>query len=513
MRLRTKFVLLIGLVIVVSYGITFYRTSAFQHELVVSQIVQQARMLYKQVWMTRKWVAEHNGLFFLKTENVQPNPFLAEPEIKDILGRRYVKRNPAMVTRELSEYVSSMGFFKYRVTTLKPINPANKPNEFERRSLLLFEEGSVETVEIIDTDNGKILRYMAPLYMEKSCMECHGHQGYAVGDIRGGLSVTIPVAWAYESIEQNNKMLLLYGAITILLVGLTIFLLIDFLVVRRLGMLAISMERFPDDDTVEMILPTGNDEVGRLAGDFKELCIRLQDSRQELDQSRKQIFQSEKLAALGRLAAGVAHEVNNPLGGMLNCVKSMREKPEDQGMHQRYLPLLDKGLKSIGHTVSQLLNFGRQDSVKLRKVSVDDLFRESLALIEYGLKNIELQTDFRVAGEYFIDVEALRQVIVNICLNAMQAMPDGGTLTVKTSKTGQVILFTIADTGIGIKKEYLSKIFDPFFTTKDIGEGTGLGLSVTYSLIQRMNGVITVDSRQGVGTSFRIELPLSEERG
>lgn len=511
MRLRTKFVLLIGLVIVVSYGITFYRTSAFQHELVLTQVVNQARMLHKQVLMTRKWVAEHNGLFFLAREDVKPNPFLKEPEIEDTAGRRYVKRNPAMVTRELSEYVAREGFFKYRVTTLKAINPANEPDDFERRGLHLFEEGVPEIIEIESTGEGKNLRYMTPLYVEESCLECHAHQGYKEGDIRGGLSVTIPVDWAYQGIRKNNRMLFLYGIITIFLVGITIFLLIDFLVVRRLGVLARAMDRFPGESDLKVSLPAGIDEIGRLSTNFKKLCSRLKMSQLELDQSREQVFQSEKLAALGRLAAGVAHEVNNPLGGMLNCVKSMQESPDDQNMRERYLELLGKGLMRIGHVVNQLLNFGRQEPALLRKISVDSLIQECLVLLQYGLKNIDLRTDFNAHNEYSLDVESLKQVVVNVCLNAIQAMPDGGTLKVETREVGSSILLKIEDTGIGIEKEDLQKIFEPFFTTKDIGEGTGLGLFVTYSLVQRMNGSIVVESEKDRGTCFRIELPVGKK--
>ncbi len=470
-------------------------------------------MLHKQVLMTRQWVADHNGLFFLETDQAQPNPFLQEPVIEDMLGRRYVKRNPAMVTRELSEYASRLDFFSYRVTTLKAINPANEPDDFERRGLLLFESGASEIVEIENTDSGRVLRYMAPLFVEKSCLACHAHQGYKEGEIRGGLSVTIPIDLAYESIEQNNRMLLLYGIITILLVSLTIFLLIDFLVVRRLGLLARGMDSFPEKSGLDIPLPKGNDEISHLTTNFKELCVRLTTSQQELNQTREQVFQTEKLAALGRLAAGVAHEVNNPLGGMLNCVKSMQEAPDDQSMRQRYLELLGKGLQRIGHIVNQLLNFGRQESVQLRKISVDTVIQECLVLLEYGLKNIELKTDFMVPCEYSVDVEALKQVVVNVCLNSIAAMPDGGTLKVETRKSNSMIVVTITDSGSGIKKEDLPKIFDPFFTTKDIGEGTGLGLSVTYSLVQRMNGTITVNSRQWAGTSFLIELPVSEDRG
>lgn len=500
--------LLISAVVVVSFGITFYRTSDFQQELVLEQAARQARAIHKQIILTRRWVSDHNGLFFLKTETVKPNPFLEHMEIKDEEGRSYVKRNPAMVTRELSDYASREGLFRYRVTTLQPINPENIPDDFERKSLQLFAQGTHEVIEIQNNPSGRTLRYMAPLKVEESCKECHNEKSYVPGDTRGGLSISIPVDWAFNDIAKNNRMLLGIWFITILVVGATIFLLIDLLIVRRLGLLAKAMDLFPVDKERIKYLPVNDDEVGRLSQKLKELCARLVNSQQELDKTREQVFQGEKLAALGRLTAGIAHEINNPLGGMQNCIKSMQESPDDREMNQRYLALLSKGIKRIGETVRQLLNFGRREPLQLRTVLIDDLIKECVALLEYGLKNIELTLDLNLKRPFNVDVESLKQVIVNIGLNAIQAMPDGGKLLVESRESDTDCVLTFTDTGMGMDEEQVQKIFDPFYTTKDIGEGTGLGLFVTYSLVHNMNGMISVESRKGEGSSFKIELPL-----
>lgn len=506
MQLRSKFILLIGLVVVVSYGITFYRTSSFQQQLVFSQTVRQARMLHKQILLTRKWVADHNGIFLLKGPGVESSIFLDDAQISDQRGRQYVKRNPAMVTRELSAYAQREGVSSFRVTSLMPLNPDNAPDDFERSSLLLFQNGVPEASEIQTNGSGKILRYIAPLVVESSCLDCHQHQGYVVGDIRGGLSITIPVDWAFESIANNNKLLLGIGVGTILLVGMTIFLMFEGLVGRRLRMLSTAMERYPEPDEAST-LPSGEDEVGQLADKFKDLCERLTASRLQLDKAREQVFQNEKLVALGRLTAGIAHEINNPLGGMQNCVKSMREDPDDQEMARRYLDLLDKGLVRIGRTVRQLLNFGRREPLRLRRLDVDELIRDCFSLIGHSLKGIDLRLDLNLDKTYLVDSEALKQVIVNIGLNAVHAMPGGGVLRVHSEADDSSIILSFSDTGCGIETENLDKIFDPFFTTKEVGEGTGLGLSITYSLVQRMKGIISVDSDVGQGTTFLIKLP------
>ncbi len=512
MRLRTKFIVFVGLVVLLSYGFTFYRTSAFQHQLVLTQVVRQARMLHKQVLLTRKWVADHNGLFVLMQPGVGPNPFLkADTEIVDTTGRHFVKRNPAMVTRELSEYSAREGNFRYRVTTLKPINPANAPDEFERRSLLRFEqEGISEVVEIQKTDHGTVLRYMAPLYVEKACLECHAQQGYREGDIRGGLSIMLPIDWALDSIHANNQLLLGVCVLTVLVVGAVIFLFFDFLVVRRLGLLARAMDRFPGagNEDQSLVLPGGRDEIGLLAAKFQELCTRLRESQAALDRARERVFQSEKLAAMGRLAAGVAHEINNPLGGMLNCVKTMAENPEDTAMVRRYLALLDKGLHRIAAIVRQLLRFGRRQPLCYRTVDIDELVRECFSFLEFTGKEVELVLDLGLDRPVPVDADALQQVVVNLGLNAMQAMPDGGTLTVQSRIEGDWVVLRFQDTGVGIAAENLSRIFDPFYTTKEVGEGTGLGLSVSYSLVERLGGRISVESTPGQGSCFTVELPV-----
>ena len=222
--------LLISAVVIVSFGVTFYRTSAFQQDLVLEQAARQARIIHKQILLTRRWVSDHNGLFFFKTKDVRANPFLKDMEILDEQGRSLVKRNPAMVTRELSEYADREGLFSYRVTTLKPLNPSNTPDDFERKSLEQFEQGTEEVIEIHAGPGGRTLRYMAPLLVEESCKECHHEKNYVTGDTRGGLSISIPINWAFNEIAQNNRMLLGIWFITILVVGATIFLLVDLLV-------------------------------------------------------------------------------------------------------------------------------------------------------------------------------------------------------------------------------------------------------------------------------------------
>ena len=216
------------------------------------------------------------------------------------------------------------------------------------------------------------------------------------------------------------------------------------------------------------------------------------------------------MAALGQITAGIAHEINNPLGGLRNCVKNMKDAPDDLNLHARYLPLLDKGLFRIETIMRQLLNFGRNNPLQLRAVHIDDEIRECMALLAYRMKNTDLTMDLRVGEAFCFDTEAIKQIVVNIGLNAIQAMPDGGQLRVSSCRRDQRVILEFADTGCGIAPEIIEKIYDPFFTTKEVGEGTGLGLAVSYVLIHKMGGSIAAKSTPGRGSLFHISLPVSE---
>ncbi len=467
-------------------------------------------MLHKQILLTRQWAADHNGLFVLKSKGVEANPYLDLPTVIDTLGQIYYLRNPAMITRELSSYAKRDGLGHFRVTSLNPVNPQNVPDEFEKESLLAFNEGTDEVIDVDVSDVGRVVRFIAPLRVTKSCLRCHSRHGYSEGDIRGGLSITIPISWADNLIRRNIHNLILIGVTSIFFVTVALFLMFESLIVHRISRLTQAMDSFPEDPPEQYLLPSVfRDELDSVSDNFVLFCDRLKRSQDELLTTKALAHMNEKMASLGILTAGIAHEVNNPLGGMLNCVKSMRENPDDREQTERYLPLLDKGLRQIEMTMRQLLNFGRTEPLKARQVDLRILFEECTQLLSYKLKNIDFDTNISISAEYLLDAEALKQIIINIGLNAIQAMPKGGELTINCREKGDEIILIFKDTGIGIAEENLPHIFDPFFTTKGVGEGTGLGLAVTYSLVQRMNGKITVASSPEEGTLFTLTIPVT----
>jgi two-component system NtrC family sensor kinase len=231
--------------------------------------------------------------------------------------------------------------------------------------------------------------------------------------------------------------------------------------------------------------------------------------------TRQQIVRSEKLASLGRLAAGVAHEINNPLTGVLTFAHLLREKPNMDDQDKEDLDLIIRETTRAAEIVRRLLDFSRERPVMIQQLEINEVVRRTVQLIR-NQKSFEGIVIVENMGENLPDIDGdmnrLQQVILNFTLNACEAMPHGGTLTVTTLQVDNEVRLEITDTGHGIKPEVMERIFEPFFTTKPVGQGTGLGLAVSYGIIQQHGGSIEVESEEGKGTKFIIALPVGKPR-
>jgi two-component system NtrC family sensor kinase len=244
----------------------------------------------------------------------------------------------------------------------------------------------------------------------------------------------------------------------------------------------------------------------------KELERRVEERTAELEAAQQQLIQAEKLASIGQLAAGVAHEINNPIGVILGFAQVLLKKtPEESALHKPLATMEREGLR-CKEIVQDLLDFARQNKPHLGRVCLNDAIEAASELMPHH-SNADLVQVFKnydsslppVLG----DENQLQQVFLNLLINAYQAMPDGGELHISSQANDGEVIATIADTGMGIPAEYLNRIFDPFFTTKDVGQGTGLGLSISYGLIEQHGGTIEVESKEGSGAKFVVRLPVA----
>jgi len=224
-----------------------------------------------------------------------------------------------------------------------------------------------------------------------------------------------------------------------------------------------------------------------------------------------QLIQSEKMAAIGQLAAGIAHEIRNPLGIIMNALYDLSEiLPLNNPEVREDLQIAKDEIVRAQEIITNLLEFSRESGAEMEEVSLNDLLRKTLQLMRKYLQtnNVKVVTAFGKVGSCLANQNALRQVFLNLITNAVQAMPQGGELRLRTQrKANKNVLIECSDTGVGIPEHHLHSIFNPFFTTKEPGQGTGLGLSVVHSIVKRYQGNITVQSKPDAGTTFLIELP------
>ena len=227
------------------------------------------------------------------------------------------------------------------------------------------------------------------------------------------------------------------------------------------------------------------------------------------------IRNTERLASVGKLAAGVAHEINNPLGGLLNCLYNIRKGTLVPERQEEYLMYMEDGLRRAQKIVRQLLDFSQQREPEFTMSDINALMERVLVLTSHAIveKGLQLEQDFSDdLPSLYVDPHMIEQVITNLLLNAIQATQAGGTITLRTKLVGGMCEVEVADTGSGIAADVRPHIFDPFFTTKRTGEGTGLGLSVSLGIVERHGGQLLVESEEGHGTVFTVKLPCSATR-
>ncbi len=244
---------------------------------------------------------------------------------------------------------------------------------------------------------------------------------------------------------------------------------------------------------------------------LQERSQELQEAYNKLKTAQDQLIQSEKMAAVGQLAGGVAHEINNPMGVILGFAQSIASRiKEDDSL---YMPLksIEREAVRCRKLVADLLTFSRTEKTKAEEADINQTIEETLSFVEARAKIMSIIMIREYSGELpkiMINKNQIQQVIVNLCNNAIDAMPDGGKIILSTKETEGFILIEISDNGMGMNEDVKKHLFEPFFTTKEIGKGTGLGLSLCYEIIQKHNGTIEVKSEPDNGTVFIIKLPV-----
>ncbi len=331
--------------------------------------------------------------------------------------------------------------------------------------------------------------------------------------------------------DRRNELVLSFFAVAILgiILALLMVVFVTSRITRPLDSLVFATEKVAQGDLAYEVPVQSSDELGNVAASFNKMTKVLQSSNEEitkrtrdlektnkeLRETQAQLIQTEKMSSLGRLAAGVAHEINNPLTGVMTFSHLLLKNAKDEAT-RKDLEIIVRETTRCKKIIKGVLDFARETPPQRKLCQVNDIIGRTLAILEPQALFHNIQTERNLDDklpQIWIDENQMEQVFMNIVLNAAEAMKGEGRFSISSSlnKKGDFVEVRMEDTGMGISKENLNKIFDPFFTTKDPQKGTGLGLSVSYGIVQKHKGDILVESEVGKGTIFIIKLPVDKK--
>lgn len=522
--LGLRFSLMVGMILLLFCALFSFVLYAYLKNQVIKEAEDKTDIIITHVKALGGYVEEtlRPKMFEILTTTKSENPFVVEA-----MSTTHVKLE---VMKRFSDDLP--GYFYKRVSN-RPLNVENKADNFHRELQQYFEKKrDKKTWHGIVAINGRQhLVTASAVVSDSSCLVCHGARDKAPGSIRlkygsgasfgwrkdsvvGVETVSIPLDVALARVRKVALDTFAFGSVTLGLLFIAIYVIFRLLVTWPLNRLSFMFRRIAEGtEPLGRDIPgSRTDEIGDLTQSFNILSRHLLAAQEKLKKTaeiEKQMMETEKLAALGQLSAGVAHEINNPLGGIKLCFNNLMNIEMEEGRKKQHVEVVNSGFDRIQNIVKGLLDFSKNAPLSLAPASLNRIAEDILNLTEYTIskKGIGLVKELAAdMPELTVDANKLEQVVLNLIINAVHAMETGGTLTVQTWYDGASCGFSVTDTGRGIPGEVLSKIYDPFFSTKSVGEGTGLGLTVSKAIVEQHGGEIIVKTSDR-GTTFTVRLP------
>ncbi|MBF0519714.1 MAG: response regulator [Nitrospirae bacterium] len=460
----------------------------------------------------RNWASSHGGVYVPPDNKTPPNPYLSHIHDRDVVtntGKTLTLMNPAYILRQLMNDYSELYGVKERITSLKCLNPINKPDEWETKALKAFESGKDEVSEITTINAEPYLRLMRPLIIKDSCLKCHGNQGYKAGDIRGGISISVPIM-SYLKMERHYIFIMVLSHFLFLCLGLA-----GAFVIFRKGKQLIIKEAQSKEALKE--------SEKNLITLNKDLEAKVMAKTEKLRKAKEAAEEANK--AKSAFLANMSHEFRTPMNGIIGMTNLALDTLLDTEQRE-YLTIVKNSSMHLLDILNDVLDLSKIEAGKMDIKVVDfDLLTaikttvEPMALIaaNKGLKlNVEISPDVPTALRG--DVGLLRQVLLNLIGNSIKFTEKGKielkvyspspTLETEPSdfEKPQTLQFSVSDTGIGIPKEKQDIIFDTFTMLEEIAtkrfQGTGLGLAIVKKIVAMLGGSIWVESESGKGSTF-----------
>lgn len=509
-----KLILVVGFILMLSIGIYAYVNVASQKRQLTAEVMRGAFRISETIRRSTRYDMLRN----LREDLHQIIETIGEQEGLEKI-RVFNKDGQIMFSSDGSDIGEMVD---KRAEACYACHAAEKPLE----RLNIPDRSRVFTSK----DGHRVLGVISAIYNEPDCStpDCHAHPPDQ--KVLGVLDIGMSLADVDSEITDAQNRMVIFAIIAFLVISVTISISISRYVTRPVRELVTATRQVAEGDLDYSISIKGEDEIAQLASSFRHMTSdlkkaddklvewgktlehKVQERTEELRKTENQLIQSDKVASLGKLAAGVAHEINSPLTGVLTYSSLLLKGKKEDDPEREDLEVIVNETNRCKKIVRGLLDYARQTAPQKTPSDINEVIDKCIDLIAHqaSLQSVRIERKLRPdLPKIMIDVGQIQQVIINILLNAIEAMPQGGTLTISSGREDQMVILGFADTGTGIPEDILPKILDPFFTTKEQGKGTGLGLSVSYGIIERHRGKLQVKSKVGEGTTFTVRLPIT----
>jgi signal transduction histidine kinase len=470
---------------------SLWRSNGLHDQQVRDVAEARARMLFTMVETMRLWNASHGGLYATVDDSNQPNPYLdvLERDV-EIFGRPYTKINPAYMTRQLSEMFRARKGMQFHLTSANPIRPANAPDAWEATTLAGFAAGGREVFELTPVEGGQAFRYMAALTVEKPCLQCHAKQDYRLGDVRGGISVSLPAAPVIAELEpQRHHTILVHGVGFVLLWGASLL----FIARLKQSWRGLAAARADQDRLIT------------------ERTAELRAAVDDLARSN---------AELEQFAYVASHDLQEPLRMMGTYAQLIErryaERLDDEG--REFIGFMTEGAGRMRAMIDDLLAYSRVDRGPPVFAAVDSELALDTALANLAAAVTESKAAVvrpSVLPLVWGEAAPLARLFQNVVGNALKYRhpdrPPRVEVTVATDKAGWAT-FSVRDNGIGIPEDCRERVFQIFQRLHARGAypGTGIGLAIAKKIVERHGGSIWIEAAGDGGSVFRFTLPLAK---